>query len=232
MIRSEERQEGLRLVRRGYGLMGVVFLSLTVPSTAFAESGFISGWKNLWQTPDQQAQAMFEDGEFAAAAETFADPMWRGVALYRAGEFEQSASVFGRIQGPEAAFNRGNALIFLGSYDEAIISFECALDQREGWQQAEENLALAQARQAALAPPDSDEGGTGGMLPADEIVFDDTGRVNKSSAEEIVDGGGGMTDQEMRAVWLRRVQNDPATFLRARFSYQLARDQSAESSDE
>ena len=32
-----------------------------------------------------------------------------------------------------------------------------------------------------------------------------------------------MSDAEMRAVWLRRVQNDPADFLRARFAWQLHR---------
>jgi Ca-activated chloride channel family protein len=32
-----------------------------------------------------------------------------------------------------------------------------------------------------------------------------------------------MSEDEMRAVWLRRVQNDPADFLRARFAWQLFR---------
>jgi Ca-activated chloride channel family protein len=43
-----------------------------------------------------------------------------------------------------------------------------------------------------------------------------------------------MSDDEMRAVWLRRVQNDPAEFLRTRFAYQLFRDQqgSQEGTDE
>ena len=72
---------------------------------------------------------------------------------------------------------------------------------------------------------EDDAGGTGGQLEADEIVFDDTGRVNKSGAETETEGGQQMSDDEMRAVWLRRVQNDPAEFLRTRFAYQLYRDQ-------
>jgi Ca-activated chloride channel homolog len=36
-------------------------------------------------TPDQQGQLAYERGDYAGAAERFADPMWRGVALYRAG---------------------------------------------------------------------------------------------------------------------------------------------------
>ena len=83
-----------------------------------------------------------------------------------------------------------------------------------------------------LAPPDSDDGGTGGQLEADEIVFDDTGRVNKSAQEQVIEAGEALSDEEMRAVWLRRMQSDPADFLRARFSYQLYRDEQQESTDE
>ena len=74
-----------------------------------------------------------------------------------------------------------------------------------------------------LAPPESDAGGTGGQLEADEIVFDDTGRVEASGSETVTEGGEPMSQDEMRAVWLRRVQNDPADFLRARFAWQLFR---------
>jgi Ca-activated chloride channel family protein len=32
-----------------------------------------------------------------------------------------------------------------------------------------------------------------------------------------------MSDEEMRATWLRRVQTTPGDFLRAKFAYQTAR---------
>jgi len=129
------------------------------------------------------------------------------------------------MRSPQAAYNRGNALVMLGRYDEAIASYEDALKLNSTWTQAEENLAVARARKERLAPPDSDEGGTGGQLEADEIVFDDSGRVNKSGSEQVTDGGEALPEDELRAVWLRRVQNDPAEFLRTRFAYQLYRDE-------
>jgi Ca-activated chloride channel family protein len=132
------------------------------------------------------------------------------------------------MRSPEAAYNRGNALVMLGRYDEAIQSYEDALIARADWTEAQENLAIARVRMEKLAPPESDEGGTGGQLEADEIVFDDTGRVNKSGSEEVTTGGEQLSDDEMRAVWLRRVQNDPADFLRTRFAYQLYRDEQSE----
>jgi len=166
---------------------------------------------------------LFEQEQYLEAAGVFESLERKGVAFFRGGDFESAASVFGRIRSPEAAYNRGNCLVMLGRYDEAIQSYENALAARPDWTEAEENLEIARVRKEKLAPPDDDAGGTGGQLEADEIVFDDTGRVNKSGSETESEGGKEMSDDEMRAVWLRRVQNDPAEFLRARFSYQLYR---------
>ena len=34
-------------------------------------------WQDMWLTPDQQGRLAFQHGDFAAASERFADPMWR-----------------------------------------------------------------------------------------------------------------------------------------------------------
>jgi Ca-activated chloride channel family protein len=179
-----------------------------------------TGW---WLTPDQQGQRLFEQGRYLEAAERFEDPARRAAAYYRGGDFERAAGVFGRLRSAEAAYNRGNALVLLGQYDAAIASYDQALELRPNWELAQDNRTLAIARKELLAPPESDAGGTGGMLEADEIVFDDTGRVERSGTETATEGGESMSEEEMRSVWLRRVQNDPADFLRARFAWQLYR---------
>jgi Ca-activated chloride channel family protein len=178
-----------------------------------------------WLTADQQGQRLFSQGRYLEAAEVFETPAYRGAAFYRGGDFESAASVFGRLRSPEAAYNRGNSLLMLGRYDDAISAYEQALEARPDWQAAMENLAIAKARRDRMKPPDDDAGGTDGQLEADEIVFDETGRVDKSGREHETEGGQQMSDDEMRAVWLRRVQNDPAEFLRTRFAYQLYRQQ-------
>ena len=40
------------------------------------------GWRDLWLTPDQQAQRLFDAGDYAAAAARFSDPLRIGVAWY------------------------------------------------------------------------------------------------------------------------------------------------------
>ena len=205
-----------------------VFIIFTFVVLLYPGLVFGAGWGDWWLTPDQQGGRLFEQERYLEAAEVFESPERRGIAYFRGGDFENAASVFGRIGSPEAAYNRGNALVMLGRYEEAIKSYENALKVRPDWTEAADNLAIARVRLEKLAPPETDDGGTGGQLAADEIVFDDSGRVNKSGSEDVTEGGEGLSDDEMRAVWLRRVQNDPADFLRTRFAYQLYRDEQSE----
>ena len=206
-------------------------LLLAVPAAAHA-GGLPRDFKGWWMTPDQQGRRLFEQERYLEAAAVFSDAEQKGMAFYRGGDFESAAGVFGRVPTPQAAYNRGNALVMLGRYDEAIASYEKALEEQAGWKQAEENLAIARARKALLAPPDTDSGGTGGQLGADEIVFDDSGRVEEGGTEtQEQEGGDALSEEEMRAAWLRRVQNDPSDFLASRFAYQLYRDQQEETDD-
>jgi Ca-activated chloride channel family protein len=170
-------------------------------------------------TADQKAYRSFEAGDYEAAVADFADPMWRGVTLFRQGEFEQAAGVFAGYDTAEAAFNQGNALVMQGKYDEAIARYERALELRPDWEPAIVNRDISVARAARLRREGGDM--TGGMLGADDIVFSDT-KSPPSDQTEQTDGGEPMSDEELRAIWLRQVTTKPADFLRAKFAYQHA----------
>ncbi|GMR15689.1 MAG: tetratricopeptide repeat protein [Gammaproteobacteria bacterium] len=189
-------------------------------------------WADLWFTADQQGQRLLDKGEYQQAATKFTTPERIGAALFLAGDFEDAAAVLGRSAGAEAIFNRGNAHIMLGEYDAAIEDYQSALAKRPDWPEAEQNLQIATLRKQALAPPEDDSGGTGGMLEADEIVFDQTGRVNESSSEQVIDAADQLLSEDaMRALWLRKVETRPADFLAARFSYQLATGESVKTTE-
>jgi Ca-activated chloride channel family protein len=204
----------------------VILLMTQIPSARAFE------WADLCFTPDQQGQRLMDRGEYKQAAGKFTTPEKIGAALYLAGEFENSATVFGRSGSAEANYNRGNANIMLGQYEAAIEAYQNALSKQPGWLVAEQNLQIAILRKQALAPPDDDYGGTGGELEADEIVFDQTGRVNKSSSEQVIDAAEQQKGEDaMRAMWLRKVETRPADFLAARFNYQLATREVASAKD-
>jgi Ca-activated chloride channel homolog len=182
-------------------------------------------FENLWLTPDQQGTRLMARQRYAEAAEHFRDPLWQGAALYRNGEFEAAAAAFARVDSPEALFDRGNALLMRGKYGDAVASYDNALHRRQDWPEARANRALAEARRKLLEPPKDDAGGTGGQLQADEIVFDDRPKQGGDSKEVEVVTGGQMSDEQLQALWLRRVQTKPADFLRAKFAYELSRRQ-------
>lgn len=173
-------------------------------------------WASLWLTPDQEGMFYFNQKEFVSAAQAYLDPDWQGAAWYKAGEFKEAAQAFSRSGTPEANYNQGNALVMQGKYEEAISSYDKALQQQPDWQEAIENKEIAVARAKSL----DIEGGnmTEGKLGADEIVFDN--KAGKSEETEQVTGGEALSNQEIQALWLRRVQSRPADFLKAKFSYQ------------
>ena len=205
----------------------VILLLMQAPSAKALE------WADLWFTPDQQGQRLMDQGEYQQAAGKFKTAERIGTALFLAGDFEGAASVLGRSSSAEANYNRGNAHVMLGDYDAAIDAYRDAISKRPGWLEAEQNLQIAILRKQALAPPDDDYGGTGGQLEADEIVFDQSGRVNKSSSEQVIDAAEQQQGEDaLRAMWLRKVETRPADFLAARFNYQLATRESAKSEED
>lgn len=185
--------------------------------TALVVMGTFTWW-GLWLTPDQQGQRLMQRDEFQAAAETFRDPMRQGVAWFRAGEFEQAEQTFARLATPEAEFNRGNCLIMRGKYKEAIGRFDRALELRPGWPDAQVNREIAVARAKLTEQTGGDMGDQ--KLGVDDVVFD---KEKKSGGQETeTEGDQPLSDSEMQALWLRRVQTTPADFLKAKFAFQLS----------
>lgn len=177
---------------------------------------------DLWLTPDQQGDRRMREGKYEEAAKVYADTSRRGTALYRAGDFEQAAKAFAGVAGAVAAFDRGDALLMHGKYLDAANAFDRALELRPGWKEAEENRALALARDKMLHPP-GDRTGTGGQLKPDEIVFDKKASRDRTDNVDVTEGDK-PSDEELRRLWLRRVQTKPADFLRAKFAYQAKQD--------
>ena len=177
--------------------------------------------RNFWTTADQRSDVLFQAGKFAQAAKVSADPWRIGTAQYRNGDFEAAAKTFARVPGAIGAYNQGNAWLMHGKYDAAVASYDRALGFRSGWKEAEENKALALARKAKIeaSGEDRDQEQTTDEK-ADDIVFDQKGDDQKGKPVELA--GGEMSDEQLRATWLRQVQTKPGDFLRAKFAYQAA----------
>jgi Ca-activated chloride channel homolog len=172
--------------------------------------------RNFWSSPDHRGDALFRGSKFAEAAKTYTDPMHQGVALYRAGDFEKAAKAFVRVPGAAGAFNQGDALLMHGAYDQAIDAFDRALGFHPGWREAEENRALAMARRDSIKKQAGDEGSD---QEPDQTVINLNAKPTGQKPDQSA-GGDQLSDQELQATWLRRVQTTPGDFLRVKFAYQ------------
>lgn len=176
---------------------------------------------NFWRTPDQRGDALLRARHFDRAAKMYADPARIAAAQYRNGDFERAAKTFARVPGSAGAFDRGNALLMHGKYPAAIVSYDRALGFRPGWKEAEENRAIAVARQAALDASSKNRAAEAAdAYEPDKIVVDQKGDDRKARPIDLAQQD--VSDEALRATWLRQVQTTPRDFLRAKLAYQAA----------
>ncbi|KUJ72270.1 tetratricopeptide repeat protein [Thiomicrospira sp. WB1] len=136
-----------------------VYLSLLMPAPVYADPTSSQQELSLLEvlkSGDQQGYEKFQQKDFAAAADRFEDPMWRGASLYRQGDYQGALKAFNQASGAEAHYNRGNALTQLGRYDEAIKAYDQALTRQPDHAGAQHNRELVQTLKN-VPPPKPDE---------------------------------------------------------------------------
>ncbi|GJL56124.1 MAG: hypothetical protein NPIRA02_32560 [Nitrospirales bacterium] len=120
------------------GWLGIVFaMLLLTPSPGQAFFG-----EDWWFRPDQRGVQAMKQKDPQKAATLFEDPSWKGVANYRAGNFEEAVESFSQDNSPDGHFNRGNALARAGRLQEALEAYQTALQQAPSHQDAQHNHAL------------------------------------------------------------------------------------------
>ncbi|AMR78251.1 VWA domain-containing protein [Cupriavidus nantongensis] len=188
-------------------------------SAPATQASAVRPWRfvDLWLTHDQQGRRAFEQGDFARAATLFDDPMWRGIAQYRAGQYAQAVQSFARVDSAQADYNQGNALARQGQYRQAAARYRQALKRQPQWPEAAANLALMEkllAQQMPQEKPDPDDGEEPPDLPPDQVKYD--------AAKPSAPGGKSLQvvltqDAEM---WMRAIQTTPTDLLQRKFALQ------------
>ncbi len=168
---------------------------------------------DLWLTHDQQGRRAFERGDFAGAAALFDDPMWRGVAQYRAGQYAQAVQSFALIDSPESDFNQGDALARLGKYKDAAARYRQALKRRPQWPAAAANLALMEKLAAKAEKPK--EGEEPPDIKPDEVKVDSESRPPEGEGKKLEMGA-----VESAETWMRAIQTTPTELLQRKFALQ------------
>ena len=204
--------------RRGWAIRWSVLAALALLAPVPARAGNLA---DAFLTPDQQGQMAFNKHQFARAADLFADPLWRGYAFYRSGQYEDAVIVLDRVETAQAAFIQGMANIKKQSYRDGVRSFETVLARDPDYPGAAENLETAkkivefvEGQQVA-----SDTGEDRGIGADDEVYDNESGQGQETErAASDGDAAGLMTADQ----WMHTVDTSTADFLKLRFRLEAA----------
>jgi len=191
----------------------------------FMDQGTLIG---LWLTPDQQGRRYFERGDYTTAAERFQDPRWKGIALYKAGNFEAAVEQFARVDTPEGSFNLGNAYAHAGHLEQAAASYGEVLRRKPDCREARENRDLVRTlmpkKKGAKKKEHETPQGQEPTYTPDRITFDEKGK--KGERGEVAQTE--LTAAQIEDLWMRRLQTTPADFLRLKFAVQAQETKTAQ----
>ena len=167
-----------------------------------------------WLTRDQQGRLAFEQGRYADAAARFEDPMWRGIALYRAARYEEAVQSFALVDSAQSDFNQGNALALQRRYKAAAARYEEALKRRPDWAEAKANLEKVRT---LILPDEDDEQQDQELKPnkGDQIKDD---KKDKGGQLQVM-----MASEQSAETWMRAIQTSPTEMLARKFELQRER---------
>ncbi|MEM1044622.1 MAG: VWA domain-containing protein [Pseudomonadota bacterium] len=171
-------------------------------------------------TRDQQGRFAYERKDYIRAGALFEDPMWKGLALYRAGRYAAAADAFSAVEGAPGLYNRGLAQIRGRDYAGAIGSFEKAAREDPDDDRIRANLEMARRILAYLERVrEQSDRRTEHEAGADAVVFD----KQAEGGFEMVVSEADRVEFESAEKWMRMVDTRVADFLKTKFAQEAAR---------
>ncbi|MEN8155369.1 MAG: VWA domain-containing protein [Bacteroidota bacterium] len=233
--------------RRGW-MVHWIWLLFIIPGCS---DGNDFSMADLFRSPDQQGQQLYEKGEVKEAAERFESAHRKGYAWAEAGELGKAAEAYSRETNAEGFYNLGVLYARMGDVEAARGAFAAALEMDPELEVARENLErvdvvldslfLAGERKRG-APKDEkpkpDKFEEPGKISEDQEQAQDSdekfkgkGDLQEMGSKEVdestidfFDTGGEpapFDQQGARQSLLRQVDTDPSIFLRRKFAHQL-----------
>ncbi|MBD0785727.1 VWA domain-containing protein [Vibrio sp. Y2-5] len=191
-------------------------------------------WMDLWLTPDQQAQRLFNRGDYKQAAAHYQKPLNKGIAYYYAGEFKLAHSAFMQDNTPQGLYYAASALARQREYVAArallrqlnelpdldsvlqqniahnLKAITAIIDEINIMSESQAN-SLDLDQEVSIELPDGQPQTADG---ADENTSEENMKKQQLSADDI------LGDPKFAEVWLKRVEADPSRFLQSKFQIQ------------
>ena len=227
--------------RKGFVVYSFLLFGLTACSSE-------TSMKDFFFTKDYQAQQLYDEGEFLKAAETFEDPMRRGVAYFKAGDYESAISAFSQDSSAQAAYNLGLAYFKNGDYSSAQLAFTEAIEKNPDLKDAAKNQQIAQKLMGGENEVDPSEAqekqekgeaqnmqnndmedlGGGGQEATEEDMQEERKEETVSTdvrkgkeLDEVPDNFEAGNGDNSQKILMRKVDDDPALFLKRKFEREV-----------
>ncbi|MEC9407796.1 MAG: VWA domain-containing protein [Pseudomonadota bacterium] len=126
---------------------GAPWFAMCLVTLTYSDPSLAIGPDWLWRNADQRGHARLENGQAEQALENFNNPRWRGVAAYRAGDYDAATQAFSAPESADEAYNLGNALARSGDLSAAIDAYADALALDPQHEDAAFNKALVERLQ-------------------------------------------------------------------------------------
>ncbi len=235
--------------RKGWALY-LIIISFSFSSCSDKNSINITAFKfkDLWFTKEYQAQKEYDKENYLIAAQGFTDPMRKGIAYYKAGDFMSAQAAFEKDTTTQGLYNLALTHAKLGQLEKSKELFDKVLQKDPTNENANANLqhiisAIAeldslQAEDAALNEEgkqaknkqnDSPEDLSGGGQEATKKDMEkerkeettETGKRKGKELDELPDDFKSGKGELPKNILMRKVDDDPALFLTKKFRYQI-----------
>jgi Ca-activated chloride channel homolog len=228
--------------RKGFVLYSIPFLLL------FSSCVSDSSYTNLWLTNDYQAQKLYNDGEYSAAATQFTSALYQGVAYYKAGNYDDAIRALKADSSAMSAYNLGLAYYKNGDILSAQAALNRAIEKDPSLEVAkttklkvqniisamdQADLEAAKEFQAKEQAENEQNSGpedlSGGGQEATEEDMEEERKEETASTDirkgkeldEVPDDIEFGKQEEGQKILMRKVDDDPALFLKRKFAHQV-----------
>ena len=227
--------------RKGWVIYSIFMVLLL--SSCSSESSF----KDFWTTDDYKAQQYFDSGNYEQAAPLFTDQLRKGIAYYKYEDYARAIQSFEMDTSAQGRYNLGLAYYKIGNLNSAKQAFDEAVSLDSSFTNASINASRTTAMIASqrseigeveeaseesaaenIQNSDPEDLGGGGQEATDEDMKKERKEETVATEirmgkelEEVPDEFEGGKQDESQKILMRKVDDDPAIFLKRKFRYQV-----------
>ncbi len=204
-------------------------------------------FKDLWTTDAYKAQQFFDNEKYEEAAPLFSDPLRKGTAYFKGEDYAGAIQSFEMDSSAQGRYNLGLAYYKIGNLNSAKQAFDEAVSLDSTFTNASINaskttaliasqrIEIGEVEEASeesaaenIENKDTEDLGGGGQEATEEdmkkerkeeTVTTDI-RLGKE-LEEVPDEFEGGKQDDSQKILMRKVDDDPALFLKRKFRYQV-----------